>query len=441
MKSTLELQVRRTLRKFRMIGRGEHVLAAVSGGADSVALLVCLKALAEEMELKLTVAHLNHMLRAAESDADEEFVRATCAELAAPLIVERRDLRRERNNLEQAARLVRYRFLEEAASRCGAEKIAVGHNRQDQAETVLLNLFRGSGVEGLAGIRPIMGRIVRPLIECTREQILAYLAERGFGCREDSSNTELAFRRNRLRRELIPYVQSHFNPKIVDVLAREAELFRRTAEYLDLESGREYRRIKAPGDKLPLAELTALHPALQAWVIRRALRECRGDLRRITSTQIERILRLCQPGRGGRRVELPGEIAAVRDFQNLVFAPEAPEAPPFCHELMVPGVCTVPEVGLELRAAIADGGASPALDRDAVGGRMIVRSRRPGDRYGGGRKVKKMLIDAKIPRRSRERLPMIVCRDTVAWIPGFEPPRAFAAKPGKPAVLIQIRTI
>ncbi len=432
-----------------MLERGDHVLAAVSGGADSTALLLCLHDLAPGLNLRLTVAHFNHRLRGAESDADEEFVRMLSGELGLPLVCEAADLNAGaaagRPNLEEAAREARYDFLRRAAAHAGAAKIATGHNLNDQAETVLYRLLRGCGPGGLEGIHAVLeGRIIRPLLECSRHQILEFLAGRNARFREDSTNRELAFRRNRIRHELIPYLKEHFNPRLVAALTREARLMASTHDFLATCAASELADLRVPlagGIALPAARLMQMHPALRHEVVRQALRDLRGSLRGIATVHIEDILHLCAPGQSGRSVELPGELRAQRNLELLEMLRDHPRpGEVFRYELPWPGACLVREVGMQFSARIegepgdlrgcATGRA--CLDPDAIPSTLVIRSRLPGDRYGGPshRKVKKMLLAARVPLPSRDGLPMIAAGETIIWIPGFKPAKNFRAKPG-----------
>jgi len=455
----LERRVLRTMRKHRMIQSGDHVLVGVSGGADSTTLLASLQRLAPRLGISLSVAHLNHRMRGAESDADEEFVRQLSAQLSLPFLSEAVAVQElsaaEGRNLEEVAREVRYAFLKRAARHAGAGKIAVGHSMNDQAETVLLRLLRGSGIEGVSGIHPVLeGTIIRPLIECSRQDILEYLACRGLGHREDTSNRDLRYRRNRLRQEWIPYLEKNFNPRLIETLAREAELARETAEFLGPLALREYESLRTSDGEtisLPIEGVNRLHAAIRKMVLRIAIREARGSLRGITSSHIEETLHFCGPGQSGRWIRLPGGIIVGREFKDLVLRKAQPgPAAAFCYPLPVPGRCDVQEAGIVVCASFADL-AGPTersrrvfLDADSVPESLVVRSRQAGDRYGGTghRKVKKMLIDAKVGHHLRRTHPVIAAGKNVIWVPGFEPARPFRAKDqSRQCVVLEIRLL
>ncbi len=446
----LENLALKTMRRFGMIEAGERVLIGVSGGADSVALLLCLRRLAAHLRITLSAAHLNHRLRGTESDSDEDFVRKLCAGLGIDLISESAPVMEtaaaSKQNLEEAARHARYDFLRRIAQQTGAGKIAVGHTLNDQAETVLLRFFRGSGAGGLAAIHPVVDEtIIRPLLEINRADILRYLEDLKIPHREDSSNRDLSLRRNRLRHDLIPRLERDFNPRLLETLAREANLARETSDFLEQVSRATYSRLKSPirgGILLPIEELRAMHPLLQKLLLRLALRDVRRTLRDISARHIEFLIRLCQSGQSGQRIELPGGATAIRRFKNIAILKSRPEAgPTFEYVLSLPGHCTVREAGMEIVATIMGREdcdlprkASPKrviLDGDALPDALAVRSRRPGDRYGGPghRKIKKMLIDAHIDAQSRSSLPVIAAGDAVVWIPGFRPATRYAARP------------
>ncbi len=458
----LENLALRTIRRFGMLEPGDGVVAAVSGGADSVALLLCLQRLAPRFKLALSAAHLNHRLRGAESDADEQFVRELCARLGIDLAIESADVGKAaaaaRQNLEETARRARYEFLRRVARQAGARRIAVGHTLNDQAETVLFRLLRGSGAAGLAAIHPVVdGTIIRPLLETSRAEVRRYLEALEISCREDSTNRDLSLRRNRLRHEWIPELEKQFNPRLARTLAREAELARETSDFLASICDDAYGRIKkaaAGGVLLPAAEVAKMHPLLQKLVLRRALRDVCGTLRGICACHTDSLISLCRSGRGGRRVELPSGCAAIRRFDCIAVLKDLPGAvQPFEYDLSIPGGCEVLEAGIEVTATVTGPGSltrpreacsSAMLDGDSLYGRVSVRSRRPGDRYGGPghRKVKKMLIDAKIDRQSRAALPVVAAGNAVIWIPGFKPAKRFAAHPGSSrCILLEARPL
>jgi tRNA(Ile)-lysidine synthase len=459
----LEKRVLRAIAKHNMLKKGDHALVAVSGGADSMALLVCLRRIAPKFDLCLTAAHLNHRIRGTEGDADEIFIRDYCSQLGIPFIAEAAEIKGQaattKQNLEDLARRVRYEFLRRTAAKIGAAKIAVGHNLNDQAETVLMRLLRGSGIQGLAAIYPIVDKtVIRPLLECSRSEILEFLADEKVPFREDSSNLDLHYSRNRVRKELIPYLEKSFNPRLLHALAREAEMSRELWQYLDAQSRNTFESIRVPARNevsLDADALYKLHPAFQKLVLRQALKECRGSLKGITLEHIRGVIGLCGPGKSGCRLELPQGCVALRQFGELwLLDQDLPEAPRFNYVLPVPGRCIVPQAHMEISADLgqfpeADSPSGPPLstaylEAGLVPGELIVRSRASGDRYGGAehRRVKKLLIDSRIPLPERSILPMVATRNCVLWMPGFRPAKPFRAKKGaRNCVILSARSI
>lgn len=452
----LEARVLRTIREYDMIRPGDRVLVAVSGGADSMALLLSLHALGPILGCTLDVAHLNHSLRGPEGDEDEDFVRRASRELDLTFYSEVIDVKgraeREKQNLEQAAREERYAFLRRTARSSGSNRVAVGHNQNDQAETILFRFLRGSGVEGLSSIYPVVGRqLIRPLIECPRKSILHYLEKRRCAYREDSSNRDMIYSRNRIRLELIPYLERHFNPGLTETVAREAATMRETWDLLQSLAEKSCDAISRPVDGgvgISVQAVKALHPALQKEVLRCALKRSKGDLKGIGRVHIEQVLRLCHRARGGERVRLPQETIAIRQFDDLLLLCPQPETGKgYRYELQVPGQCRIPEVRAQIRAEISSEPWHPRegehrrrayLDPSTLQTPLTIRSRLPGDRYGGAthRKIKKMLIDGKIPLHERNSLPVVVSDGNVIWIPGFRPSKEYGAEKTAQTVVI-----
>ena len=309
---SLVAAVDRALRASGAPLAGQRVVLGLSGGADSVALLDALVSLAGRHRLAVVAAHLDHRLRPASAE-DAVFCRRLCEDLGVPLHTAEADVsaraRRERGGLEQAARRERYRFLRRVREETGAAVIAVAHTRDDQAETLLMRLLRGAGATGLGGMRPRVGRLLRPLLEVSREEVLAHLRERGLGWREDPSNADLRHLRNRVRHELLPYLETRFNPALREGLARTAGLLAAEAAYLSGEADALLERIARAEDAsivLDASGLASAPPAVARVAVRQALRRA-GGLARVRAVHVERILRLARSkGSPGRRLPLPG---------------------------------------------------------------------------------------------------------------------------------------
>jgi tRNA(Ile)-lysidine synthase len=313
---------------WRRLGLGERaVLVAVSGGADSRALLDALVRVRGQRKLpgKVYVAHLNHLLRGEEAEGDEAFVRELAARLDVRLIVERvpvaEQARLEKRNLEATARHLRYAFLRRAAQSCGASVVATAHTRDDQIETILLRLLRGSSAEGLRGIHTAIKlssdvELVRPLLKVTRAEVLAHCEHYGLKFRTDSSNLSTEFARNRVRHELLPLLRS-FNPRFDAALIRAAEQITDDAECLN-SAAAEIIATAAHGSSLDIQALRAAPAPVRRRALRIWLRAVQGDLRRIASVHLTALDKLVTSGRGGSYIELPGGWQAHRKSKRLV---------------------------------------------------------------------------------------------------------------------------
>src|SRR5436190_8436088 len=287
-----------TIRRYALLRDGSRVLVGLSGGADSVALLLLLRELEQDGVLTVAgAAHLNHQLRAEEADGDEAFCAALAARLEVPFRGERIDVaaraRAQKRSIEDAARVARYDFFARAATGLAADVIAVAHTKEDQAETFLLRLLRGAGTRGLSAILPRAGRVVRPLLEIARADLRAYLAARGESFREDSSNADVGIPRNRVRHELIPYLESQFSPAVTDVLARDAALARQDEDFLCGEAIKLAARIVLTdvAVRIDASELSGAPRALSSRVVQMALKHHAGS-KPISFDHVEQVLAL-----------------------------------------------------------------------------------------------------------------------------------------------------
>ncbi len=411
-----------------LIPRGSAVVAGVSGGADSVALLRVLTLLAPEMGFSVYAAHLHHGIRGKSADEDEAYVAELCERLSVPLCRERADIprlaREHSHTAEQEGRIVRYAFLERAREHFHADFIAVAHHADDQAESVLMHLMRGSGLAGLTGMRAKRGDLIRPLLCVRRSEIEAFLEEEGIPFRTDETNLVPEGTRNRARLEIIPYIEKHINPAFTETLNSTAELLRRDEDYLSLEARRALDLAAREGgyDRQALAELPV---PLQARAVRMALADA-GAAVDIERAHVERV-REHLGARTGAVLQLPG--AEVRVSYGLVFfeKPGKKAREEFELPLIVPGVTKTPDG--EFHAVFAGDvsvAADPYIaffDADRLPPFITVRRRRPGDRFHplgapGGRKLKECFIDRKLPREMRE-VPLIVSGAEVFFAPGY----------------------
>jgi tRNA(Ile)-lysidine synthase len=443
--------IEKTIKEHAMLQRGDHLLIAVSGGPDSTALLHVMTRLAPRWGLRLTAAHLNHALRAEESERDEAFVRELCRGMSVPCICQKAAkgaLEIHGRSREDSAREARYRFLAETADLYGAGKIATGHHRDDQAETLLINLLRGSGPEGLKGILPVRdGRIIRPLLGTGRSEILAYLGANRLPSVLDSSNRNDLFLRNRIRHDLIPRLTERFNPQISRALSRTAEIMRRENDCLQelvqqvLSSWGVDPEMEE--NRLPLKAFGELHEALQGRIIKTLTEGC-GPLRRgIAYHHVQSVLHLIRQPRSSGVLHLPDNLKIQKEGNFLSILQRAggraekgreegvpPE--PLDIAANIPGTVALPGAERIFRLRFV-GKPAPEemmahpqtafMDYDRIALPMRIRHRMPGDRMAflgmeGSKKLTDYFVDCKIPRAARGQIPLLVDARSVIWIAG-----------------------
>lgn len=431
-----------------MFAPGDHVAVAVSGGADSVCLLHLLK----KLDLRLLAVHVNHKLRGQESEDDAQFVTDLAAKLGVESCVVERDVRDCGGNLEQEARRARYEVFREL----NVDRIATGHTKSDQAETVLFRFLRGSGSAGLAGIRPVTtGSIVRPLIEVERSEILAYLREHGIPWREDSSNAALDFARNRIRHELLPALTREWNPALTDTLARTAEwAYEEESYWAQHLQGLAAEFIHVDSDEAVLlraSDVSRLPRAVGRRLVRRAIEGIKGDLRGIGLEHVDRILDLIAADEGHDRTQAPG-VDVFRSFDWVRIGRmtgDSLENRNFRLPLPVPASVALPGGQFVVSVEVLESAGQvdcvynnevSRVDWDCVTGPLTLRNWRPGDQYqpvgrAGEHKVKSLFHEARVPLWERRHWPIIVCNDTIIWARRFGPASACAATPESRSVL------
>src|SRR5262245_14914211 len=432
-----------------MLAGGETLVVGVSGGADSVALLHVLLRLAPDLALRLHVLHVDHGLRE-ESPRDGEFVRALGARLGVPVDVV--SVRVAAGSVEAAARAARHGALQAAADRVGAGRIALGHTADDQAETLIMRMLEGTGVRGLAGIPPVRGRLIRPLIESRHQDAVTTLAAAGLPWLEDPSNRDLRFFRNRVRHAVMPRLVEASEGDVVGQLGRLARRAREAIDALDQVAALELERLARADDGalvLSRSALSALPRPIAAEVLRAGAARLgsRAPLRAWGHRGLRRVLAPTPPRRpfrlGGVVVEVSGDRVRVGMTRAPALAPR---------DLMVPGRVELPEIGRALEAVVVTATDYPvprdpdrvAFDAAGLPPRLVVRPRRHGDRFrpfgGGDRRLKSFLIDAKVARWERDRLPLVDAGHDIVWVAGV---RRGAAAPvtARTASVVELRLV
>jgi len=447
--NTLEKRISGFIREYGLISGGEKVLVAVSGGPDSVCMLNMLNNLKQILDIQLHIAHLDHGLRGDESGADAAYVGSVAASLGIPAIIEKKDVvdwqKTRKTSLEEAAREVRYRFLESAARQTGAKRVAVGHTRDDQVETTLMHFIRGSGIQGLRGLKaaapiPYGDRedgiwVVRPLLEVTRQETAAYCIGHNLNPRRDTSNDQVRFLRNRIRLELIPLLRQ-YNTDIDSALLRLADLAGEDADFID-EQAAAICSVAVTGEGgltcLDSGKLRGLPLALQRRVFRIMLEQVYGSLKNLEAAHIDALVRLLFSDTG-RSVHLPGGTIVANERNRMVMSAPGSTACPWPvldrdYTLNIPGETTLP--GWRVSATIMrenffkdDDIFSASFDLARVGSQLTVRGRRVGDRFhplgmSHNRKLQDFMVDSAIPRSWRGSVPIVCSPGQVVWVVGW----------------------
>jgi len=460
-------RVRQTILRHDLARPDTRVLAALSGGPDSMALACVLADLAAGGRLRLVgLAHFNHQLRPA-ADDDEKFCERAAAAFGLPFVAGREaveDLRRrERRSLEDAARDARYRFLERARREIGADVVALGHTRDDQAETFLLRLVRGAGLRGLASMHPRRGVFVRPLLDCRRQELVAHLESRDVDYLVDESNRDVSIPRNRVRAKLLPLLAARFNPAIVDALANEADLAREAWTWMRGEAQDAAARIcTRAGDRqeVDALELARLPEALALFVMHELMAEASAG--RVTYRQVKAAVDLAR-GNGadfdapGHRVERLGDrlVLTGRPAGRGRRAPRPVNL--FRYSLSIPGEVVLSEASCIVSAEPLEAGgrADAVLGTDAVAvsrkrcpGPLSVRNRRPGDRFrppglAGRKKLQDYFVDMKIDRFDRDRVPLVVDeQDRIVWVAGHAIDADFrVTDPAQAMIILRLKVL
>jgi tRNA(Ile)-lysidine synthase len=458
----------RTVRQQQMFAPGHHLLVAVSGGPDSVALLSLLHRLVRSWRLTLTTVHCNYGLRGAESDDDESFVGSFCRERQLPLVVHRPMLvkRRQRSSLQATARDARYDYMKQLAREVGADRIAVGHTANDQAETVLMWLLRGAGMTGLAGMPYVReDRIIRPLLAATREEVLAYLNYEGLTYRRDSSNEKPIYHRNRIRKELLPVI-TRLAPAAVRVLQRQADVFREDEQYLEQVTrtlvGVLVSQDSGGVQRVDLQAFFELSVALQRRLIRTILRTYDEEGRASSLRVVESVRHVLLKGRSGVRLTLK-QVLVTLEQGAVRFSPctggdcshqiDSEQEKKEMLAVQVPSTVSWARTNQQIHVQVTtrrtadELGRPPSqavalFDADLFSEPLVVRAWQAGDRFfphgmkGKSKKLQDFFTDRKVARRAREKVPLLVAPEGILWVVGMRQDERFVVRDGTARCLV-----
>jgi tRNA(Ile)-lysidine synthase len=418
-----------TTEKFKMLDSGDKILVGFSGGPDSMALLHSLNITKALLNIKICALHINHQLRAKAADQDERFAIQICKKWNVPIRTEKVDVKKyaqkHKLSIEESARVLRYEELSQWAKRLHCNKIAIGHNANDNVETVIINLIRGTGLAGLAGIPPKRDNIIRPLIETDRSEILAYLRSNKLNYCHDLTNLELGLRRNYIRHKIIPLLEG-LNPNLTETVMRNSQIVRDIdKDIINIAKVAKksvvYKRGK--GIKLDIKKLLSYNHSIQREIIKEILPH-------LSFKETEALLDLTNKP-SGKRLELNSELSVWKEYGFLHIAQNQPGASPSNRkswQINIGQITKIPELNLELSAQIKQGTAksfndnTELFDCAKITLPLSIRSRKPGDRFipfkGKEKKLKDILIDDKIPNRMRDRLPLLCDTNNILWIIG-----------------------
>ena len=433
-------KVKETILRYGMVDSGDLLIVAVSGGPDSVCLLDILNNIKDELRVRLAVAHYNHGLRQGEDESETRFVHQLATSMNLPFETGKSSLSTHENiaSLEEKARNARYGFLEGVKNRLHAHKIAMGHNLNDQAETVLMRLFRGSGSSGLAGIPPCRDNtIIRPLIEIKRDEIESYLKEREISYVIDISNYDTRYLRNRIRLELIPLLLQ-YQPRLIEHLGQLADMLREENEFLELlAQDWVEKEAELNTDReliIPLPAFKDLSQPLRNRVTRHLFKKIGKGLRRIDLSHTQSVSKLACGKNPQGMLNLPNGLIVKKVYDRLNFTLETVQKPKgFCYLLGGPGTFSLDQIGRSISLVEMESSANleransqwtAYLDAEKIKYPLVARNSLPGDRFiplgmVGHKKIKDLFMELKIPSEKRALIPILISRDTPVWICGY----------------------
>ena len=459
MSSSLIDSVTATIKKYSMLSGKENILIGLSGGPDSVCLLHVLNNLRDKFVLNLHALYIDHGLRPEETPEEIEFCRNLCKNLSIPFSAKAIDVKtfagEQGINKQEAARELRYRVFEEKAHDTNAHNIALGHTADDQLETFFMRFLRGSGPKGLAGIPPVTGKVIRPLIEIERREIEEFLEDMRINYVIDPSNLKTDYFRNRIRLTFITEFKK-MNPNITQVTSRMMDILREEEKYFAIVVTKTLMKLICKKTdfriELFLAPLEAMEKVILRRVLRRAIEETRG-LRGLEFVHIEDIIDLIKRGNHGDRLYLPKGLRVIKDYSTLLITSELPQKVSTAI-LNLPGEVVFKESRTVIKASVeneadnyGDGKTTAVFDADKTGNVLTVRARENGDffypeGFGKRKKLQDYFVDEKVPRDERDSIPVIVSETGIVWIAGFRGDERFKVSDGTKRFLrMEIRKI
>lgn len=431
-----------TINKHKMIHKGDKVIVAVSGGPDSMCLLHLFLTYREQLGIYLLVAHLDHMFRGEESQGDALFVQSFCARKGLTFISDRVNVPGfiEKTGLspEDAARRIRYDFFERAVLNYNAQKVALGHNRNDNEETVLMNILRGAGLEGLVGINPVQGKYIRPIIDVPRDAIQNYLHKNNIKYRTDRTNFTTDYFRNKLRLELIPLIKEKYSPNLGGSLRRLSDIARYDLQYIEFAVERAWSdsvKVAKGVVSINITKFRKIHPSVRRHIIRKAIDYLTGDVKDFEYKHTISLIDFIFNAKSGNIIDLPKGVLGQKDYENFVLYLKRrnKDVCDYVYVLPLMGHLLIKETDVEIRSCIKPRDtyklvkSNPLiaqLDCDKIKGTLTVRNRRPGDKFVPlgcmyYKKLQDFFIDNKVPKRQRKMIPIVEDSEKIVWVGGM----------------------
>ncbi len=421
-----------TIRKHNLIPKNSKVLLALSGGSDSVCLLHILNDLKIMFDFELYACHLNHSIRS-EADEDCRFVESLCQSLGVEFFAKKVDIKAiaksQKISEELAGRNERYDFFEEVLKKREIDLIATAHNKNDSAETILMHIIRGSGIDGLTGIAYQRGNIIRPLLDCLKCDIEKYCEDNKYSFVVDKTNNQSIYTRNKIRLELIPQICKGFNPSFISTIVKNADLIRDDADYLGSEAERIYSELEENG-RLNIVKLKTLHPAMQRRIILIMYKRYFGNTINMQSVHVESIMGLIRSGHSGKSVNICKNTRCVLEFGSIFFKENKDDKSEYSYRIELDTPLYIPEAGMSITLKNWEGVGEKFFFEDIK--KLCVRNRRQGDvfypeKMKGRKKLSDYFTDRKIPGDVRNILPIITYNDEIVWIVGKRRDRRFLA--------------
>lgn len=446
-----------TINKYNLIQDGDSIVLGLSGGPDSVCLLHILNRLKEKLDIEIYAAHLNHQIRGIEAQKDALYIADLCEKMGVTFFVKSINVPKycEDNGLsvEEGARKLRYEMFYEIMHKTKSNKIAIGHNLNDQAETVLMRMMRGTGLQGLKGIDHVRDNvIIRPILDIDRADIEKYCEDHDLNPRIDKTNLQSIYTRNKIRLELIPYMKDNFNPNIIESIVRMSNSLRSDNDYIEQEAEIKFKEVsslKENSAEIELKDYLNLHNAIKVRVLRNAIKHILGDTNFVDQKHIDDIIELEGENKVNKRITLPRGVFVYRMKDSIILTTQeiVNEEIDFCYNIPSNGFIKIKELGIVIetqkmsieryRSMRADK-TSKGFDFNKIKGGITVRSRKQGDKIKlamGSKKLKDLFIDLKIPREDRCKIPVITDEEGVICVGDYKMSENYKIDAGTKEVL------